>query len=106
MKDSDHLLSLGCPQFSWGVSNVPMPRAVPGRVQGRRCALRVSPGREPLTSSWGFTHRSFLPLGFCFPARARSSSSEGCLYRKRLKANRGGQESLGMDGISVVNLKS
>lgn len=106
MKGSDHLLSLGCSQFSWGVSNLPVPRAVPGGVQGRRCALRVCSGREPLTSGWGFTHRSFLPLGFCFPARARSSSSVGCLYRKRLKANRGRQESLGMEGISVVNLKS
>lgn len=26
-----------------------------------------------------FTHLSRLPLGFCFPARAHSSSSDGCL---------------------------
>lgn len=45
---------------------------------------------------WRLTHRSLLPLGLCFPARARSSSSEGCLYRKRLRAKTGSQDNLGM----------
>lgn len=33
----------------------------------------------------GATHRSFLPLGLGFPASVRSSSSDGCTYRNRLK---------------------
>lgn len=62
------------------------------------------PPQPPL---WRLTHRSLLPLGLCFPARARSSSSEGCLYRKRLRAKTGSQESSGMGaGGKAVNPKT
>lgn len=70
---------------TWGVH--PSPRCPELRLEG-----------ELLPSGWGLTHRSFLPLGFGFPSRARSSSSVGCLYRKRLRAKTGSQESLGMEG--------
>lgn len=63
--------------------------------------IRPFPGQEgialpgPHGVKVGTTYRSFLTRGLSFPDSARSSSSDGCMYRNRLGVEWGrGQERL------------
>lgn len=50
----------------------------------------------------GATHRSFLPLGLGFPASTRSSSSDGCTYRNRLRRKKSEKLGLGAKNLNLV----